>query len=246
MPRKGYKQTKEHILKLSEAHKGQTHSAESIKKQILSRKGYTHSVETRRKLSEAHKGKRFSAEHRRKLSLVNKGKKHSIETKRKIGLASKNISDENRKKLSIAGKNMSVEKRKRISEKLKGHTVSKETRIKIGLASVKRICNQKNPMFSNTKPELELKEIFIKNGIKFTHQYFMEDIQHPYAADFYLPDYNCIVEADGKYWHNFPKGNDKDHIRTAEMKTAGYNVLRFWEGQINEEDIINKLNEVIL
>lgn len=167
------------------------------------------------------------------MSLYNKGKKLSEETKIKISktlkgrnlLKEHTVSEETKKKLSLA---------------LKGRKLSKEHKRKLMLVGIKYICNNPHKnKFSNTKPELELKEIFNKNNIQFIHQYFVNDMLHPYAADFYLPDYNCIVEADGKYWHNHPHGNDKDHIRTKEMKDKGYNVLRFWEGEINEEDVMN-------
>ena len=103
--------------KMSEAHKGKTHSEETRKKLSEVRKGKKHgppsektrlkiseaqkgkkiSVETRRKLSETHKanpslgfkGKTHSEETRRKLSEINKGKKLSTETKCKLAKTSK-------------------------------------------------------------------------------------------------------------------------------------------------------------
>ena len=205
----------------------------------MSYKGKKHSVETRRKMSEAAKGRIFSAEHRRKLSVAAKGKKLSAETRRKLSEICKNISAETRRKMS--------ENRKGNVAWNKGKLTSSETKRKQSISAIRRICNNpnKNPKFNNTVPERELKEIFTKNSIKFVHQYPMFVIKHQYAADFYLPDYNCIVEADGKYWHKYPHGKDIDHIRTKEMKDKGYTVLRFWEGQINEEDVMSKISQTL-
>lgn len=226
MPHDKYTFSKEHRKKLSKAHKGKVFSKETKRKMSKARKGITRSAETKRKISEAHKGRKFTEEHKRKLSIANKGKKHREETKLKI---------------SIGCRNPSKEIRKKISESLKGRKHTEEAKRKIGLASIKRICNNQNKIFRNTKPELELKDIFESNNIKFIHQYYVKDIEHKYVADFYLLEYNCVVEADGKYWHNFPDGNDIDHIRTREMKEMSYNVLRFWEGQINEKDVMSTL-----
>ena len=73
--------TKEIRLKISEANKGKTYSAEAkrkmseAKKGNTIRKGKTHSAEAKRKMSEAHKGKTHSAETRRKMSEAGKGRK---------------------------------------------------------------------------------------------------------------------------------------------------------------------------
>lgn len=91
MPRKGYKQTREHIEKLSQSHRGENNPAKK--------------PEVRKKISEALKGRRLSEEHKKKLSESHKGniawnkglkgfrkgckgymlgKHHSEETKRKM------------------------------------------------------------------------------------------------------------------------------------------------------------------
>lgn len=96
----------------------------------------------------------------------------------------------------------------------------------------------------NTKPELKMKKILNKLGIIYIHQKFVSDIVHKYNADFFIPHLNCIIEVDGKHWHNYPEGNPIDKIRTKEMEEKGYKVLRFWEGNFNLKKVQKALGEI--
>jgi very-short-patch-repair endonuclease len=231
-------ETKRKISKSLKGHvgwmKGKQHSIETRKKMSEKHKGYICSDKTRRKLSEAHKGKIKSNEERKKISERMIGNTYSLGHKH---------TEEAKKKISIANSNPSEEIRRKRSKAHKGKKLTEEHKRKISNAAIKRICSSTfNRYVSDTVPERQLKEIFKKNKIKFIHQYYVKDIEHRYAADFYLPDYKCVVEADGKYWHNYPDGNDIDHIRTKEMIEKGYKVLRFWEGQIEEQCVIDKIS----
>jgi hypothetical protein len=98
MPRKGYKQTEEHIKKANEPHRGKNHflwgkhhSKETIKKISETKKGSHPSHETKEKMSKAHKGEKnnfFGKHHtfkaRKKMSKAHKGKKLSEETRKKL------------------------------------------------------------------------------------------------------------------------------------------------------------------
>jgi len=70
------------------------------------------------------------------------------------------------------------------------------------------------------------------------------------CVDFYLPDYNIIIEADGDYFHKNskwkPKVEQKDKVKTDKLIAAGYGVYRFWEHEINESaaGCINKISEL--
>ena len=68
--------SKEHIRKLSVAHKGKTHSEETKRKLSEINKGKTLSEETKRKLSEMNKGKTLSEETKKKISEAKKGENH--------------------------------------------------------------------------------------------------------------------------------------------------------------------------
>ena len=69
--------------------------------------------------------------------------------------------------------------------------------------------------------------------------------------DFYLPNYNLLIEIDGNFWH----GNKKMYPKLSKMqlenkindlykdglaKTSGYRIIRFWEHEINNNPIAIK------
>ena len=67
-----------------------------------------------------------------------------------------------------------------------------------------------------------------------------------YRFDFYLPDYNLIIEADGDYWHGNPDVFDNlnkkqkerseiDKQRDIWCKNKGYNIERIWGSDIKED-----------
>jgi very-short-patch-repair endonuclease len=43
------------------------------------------------------------------------------------------------------------------------------------------------------------------------------------------------IEADGDYWHGKPGVRERDARRDAELRTAGYTVLRFSESEIDAD-----------
>jgi very-short-patch-repair endonuclease len=105
---------------------------------------------------------------------------------------------------------------------------------------------------SETSIEKIIKELLIDNKIKFKknfHIYFNDKDCKIY--DFFLPEYNILIEADGDYWHGNPQYfsilneiqviNKKNDLFKDELaKQEGYLLLRFWENQIknaNFEDI---------
>ena len=58
---------------------------------------------------------------------------------------------------------------------------------------------------------------------------------------------NLVIECDGDYWHKYPTGSEKDHIRTKELIEKGFKVLRLWEREIKTielNDFKNKLRQI--
>jgi len=115
---------------------------------------------------------------------------------------------------------------------MKRHTTphTEETKQKLRASQIKRLSSGK---YSNkeTLPERLVKEELINMNIVFIFQY-------PYKkgiADFYIPQYNAIIECDGDYWHNYPIGTDKDLLQTLYLHKNGYDVYRFWERNIMED-----------
>lgn len=90
-------------------------------------------------------------------------------------------------------------------------------------------------------------EVKIQNFLKFmgieffTHQYIKE-IEHGYQCDIFIPSLNMVIEADGNYWHKYPTGNEIDRIRTLELISKGFKVLRLWEHEIRKMDV-NEFNQ---
>lgn len=88
---------------------------------------------------------------------------------------------------------------------------------------------------------IELKVAAALDALKLTYitQYYIQDLL---AVDFFLPEYNVIIEADGCYFHacpihcpnSFKWKPGKDYMRTQVMRGMGYTVLRLWEHDINE------------
>ena len=65
----------------------------------------------------------------------------------------------------------------------------------------------------------------------------IENIEHCYVADFYLPLYRIILEVDGQWKHNLPNQLEMDRTRTNELEEAGYRDLRFWEDEFDAQSV---------
>lgn len=112
-----------------------------------------------------------------------------------------------------------------------------------------KLKTEKRKVF-NTKPELEAKKIFEKHGINFQHQFQKQR----YSFDFYLPDFNILVEIDGVYWHSKGKKdeditNDKlkyirqrDNEKSKLANVFGYTLIRFWEDELYKLENLIKNN----
>lgn len=97
----------------------------------------------------------------------------------------------------------------------------------------------------SSKPEKLLQKALRNKKVKFkTHHKI-----NKHRVDIFISP-NICVEVDGKLFHNFPFGTDKDRRETSWMEMHGYIVLRFWDDEVlnnvdNIVDIIqkNKKNE---
>lgn len=86
--------------------------------------------------------------------------------------------------------------------------------------------------------ELKLKQWFDDNNIKYNLHYYIDN----YICDFYLPDFNLLIEVDGLYWHSDLIIKDKFYHFNKQQyyNSKGYSSLFFREDEIN-----NKWNIVI-
>lgn len=116
----------------------------------------------------------------------------------------------------------------------------------------------------NTKPELMFMEILKSLNLSFVQQKGVKK----YKCDFYIPEYNVIVEIDGDYWHANPaKYNakdliggkkllaeevwEKDRIKSKCIIDEGYVLIRYWASDLKNishkkvfEDIVHTSTKV--
>lgn len=72
-----------------------------------------------------------------------------------------------------------------------------------------------------------------KYRINYIPQYPM---YNKFVVDAYLPKYNLVVEAFGRYWHTLPEIHKKDLSKKAYLEKCGHEVLELWEDEINDID----------
>lgn len=110
----------------------------------------------------------------------------------------------------------------------------------------------------STSIEDIISEILVRNNIDFKKQYRFQQ----YIADFYIPEANLIIEADGDYWHCNPsiykdgpindiqiRNIKRDILKNNAYKKSSLEVVRYWESDINnkgyniENKILNDIKE---
>lgn len=193
-------------------------SEEKKAKLRISIKGFKHTKETKEKISEIQKGRKQSPETIKKRVQKIIGIKHPPRPK---GFS------ERMSETMIKAMNNPITK-----EKNRKHFY---------------YCLQKTSLGKPTDIEQKIINLLIKHNIYFLRHFFIKNIKHGFAADFFIPDKNIVIEADGDFWHNYPHGNEIDHIRTKELIEKDYIVLRFWGSEIHnnikqvEQKIINKV-----
>lgn len=257
MEKKVYIQTEEHKNNMSISQQKRKKENSKIVKQLWTTSAY------RKKTTEAHIGKEVSEKTRKLISEARKGHSVSKKTRQKLRNAMyKRIeklgymnTPETRAKISktLTGRHPTIETRKKLKKSLHkrikrdGYNLSPEalkqmvnTRKKRGnyrqsKESIKKIKEARAKQITPVKDtSIEVK---IQNFLKqlqipfFTHQYMK--IEHGYQCDILIPSMNLVIECDGDYWHKYPVGLEKDHIRTKELIEKGFKVLRLWEFEIN-------------
>ena len=222
MPKKGYKQTPEHIWKLSEA-----------------RKGRIHSDETRQQISETLKGRTFSAEHRQKMSISQKKRYHihpkgpvSEETKQKISESEKGktLSDETRQKQREAHKRTWQDPDFRETQFRTNpwfrHNIERPT-------SIERAIQE---------------ELIRRNIYDFIPEFYVSNGNGGYYfVDFMIVSNFTIIECDGDYWHTLEGAKERDAKRQEDIESKGWTVLRFTGTQIRTDlqEVGNKIVSVL-
>lgn len=229
-------------LKMSESHKGKKKTKEHCLNLSKSLKGKPKSEEHKKNMSKALKGKtfeeRFGKENaniiKKKLSESAKCRITTEETKKKIG-------DANRGKL--VGYKRSRESILKQIESRKGYRHTPETRKKIREGQIKHY-QENNTIFKDTKPEQEAESILKKYNLNYKKQKALKYNNSYRLYDFYLLDYNILLEIDGCYWHSknikdediknrtLKDMRQNDQIKDKLAQDNGYTLIRIWEDEI--------------
>ncbi len=157
---------------------------------------------------------------------------------------------------------------KNISKKLTGIVKSEKHRENLSKVAKKRWSNQeerekqrnrkvlwikKNGFNKQSKLEKYFETLLVSLNINFEPQYPVNG----YLYDFYIKDKNTLIEVDGDWFHFNKKKHNKitsvvqentinnDKIKNNIAKKEGYNLIRFWEDDINN-NLINVINTLKL
>lgn len=254
--------SEEHKRKISEAGKARKHSEESKEKRRQALKGHPVSEETRRKIGNANRGrvqteeanqKRREAmkrvdtpEYREKLS---KGVKKAYENpefrEKQMQIAR---SPERLASLQRGRANRVCTDEQRAAYSKHAKMLWQERR-EVMLAAVRPSVHMAflaSQAINVSSLEIRVKSLLDKIGIQYEQQ---KEIGI-YAADFYLPDYNLILEVYGCYWHGcemcgkaYPKKNRYDRRRENYIRACGYDLLVIWEHDLKRGVDIRSLIE---
>ena len=199
------------------------------------------------------KGSHLTEEHKRKISesckgreVWNKGVKGQVPWNKGM-----KMSDEYRKKLSGShkgqipwnkgmkgqipwnkGKKASLETCKKLSEATKKYWDNKtpEQREK----DIKRYVNA--PKKNKSKLEDIIAKELNKLNIKYEKQKFIKASNRTFFVDFFLPEYDLIIECNGIYWHNLESRMIRDdELQDFVLKHTKYDLLFLWEHVIKSK-----------
>lgn len=130
---------------------------------------------------------------------------------------------------------------KQMSISRTGKKHSQFTKDKMSDSAIKNII--KSGKVKRSKLEYKFETLLELLEIRYNHSFYIPSIKKIY--DFYLPDYNILIEIDGDFWHCNPikypeptcKTQEKniinDKFKNEWAEENGYKLLRFWENDIN-------------
>ena len=84
-----------------------------------------------------------------------------------------------------------------------------------------------------SKIEKRLAAALRKEKIKFSPQYKIKVGDKYHHVDFLIKP-KLVIEVDGKLFHNFPIGTNKDMFETMMLRSKGYDVIRIWAEELEK------------
>lgn len=134
-----------------------------------------------------------------------------------------------------------------------GRKHSNKTKEKMSDSAIQRILEDPKS-YHTSKLEEKFKTLLDILDIKYKHFFFAAKIKKIF--DFYIPEYNILIEIDGDFYHCNPKIYNNPVCKTQEInvkndqeknkwaKENGYKLLRFWEDDINNN--IKQVKQILL
>lgn len=89
-----------------------------------------------------------------------------------------------------------------------------------------------------SKCEHRVGEYLLDKGIKFIHQAPFIVYGRIYFADFFLPQFNRIIEVDGKYHQGFTR-SEKDADRDVDFRSIGIKTIRVTSGEAMNDSVLD-------
>ena len=66
-----------------------------------------------------------------------------------------------------------------------------------------------------------------------------------YNIDFYLPEYEAVLEVDGEYWHNMERQRQRDRLREQALVKQGWRVFHVLGQRVRAVGVIAAVREVM-
>ena len=135
-------------------------------------------------------------------------------TMKRLGIRPPVPTPETRRKagLSLRGISYSLETRARMSR------ASKEKWARASFRAIMAAACRRRP----SSLEVKVMTLLDAAGVDYVFQFPVPETR--YIADFYLPQRNTLIEADGSYWHELRAQTDA--LRDARLSALGYRVVR--------------------
>lgn len=89
-----------------------------------------------------------------------------------------------------------------------------------------------------TPSELKLRLMLDAHPLT-ANRYQFQRCVHGYFPDFSFSDWRLIVELDGSV-HGGAKARRHDARRSARLREKGWRVIRFWNGQLSQPELVMK------
>ena len=118
------------------------------------------------------------------------------------------------------------------------------------ILKIRKARAKQNFSFTNSSIELKVQNFLKQLGIEYFIHFCINEIEHAYNCDIFVPSMNLIIECDGDYFHGNPslyplhdlnkkqkEQRWRDEVRNKELIEKGFNILRLWENEIISMDI---------